>query len=86
MVANGADNNARLIRTAMELQQYDMEVVHRAGIKMYDADALSRLKRHREEATGEETAAMVSITDQAVYYGEGDRTPGVADYDEPEAV
>ena len=76
--------NGRLIRTAMELQQYDMEIVHRAGIKMYDADALSRLKRMRVEATGEETAAMVaSVTDQAVYYGEGDPTPLDAEYDEP---
>ena len=76
--------NGRLIRTAMELQQYDMEIVHRAGIKMYDADALSRLKRTRVEETGEETAAAVaSVTDQAVYYGEGDPTPTVEDYDEP---
>ena len=28
-------NNARLIRTAMELQQYDMDIVHRAGINSW---------------------------------------------------
>ena len=41
--------NGRLIRTALELQGYDMEVVHRAGTMMKDVDALSRLKRVREE-------------------------------------
>ena len=77
-------NNARLIRTAMELQQYEMDIVHRAGIKMYDADALSRLRRDRMEATREETASMVaSVTDQTVFYGEGDDTPPVPCYDEP---
>ena len=77
-------NNARLIRTAMELQQYDMEVVHRAGIKMYDADALSRLRRTRTEETGDETAAVVaSVTDQAVYYGKGDTTSVNVKYEEP---
>ena len=76
--------NGRLIRTAMELQQYDMEVVHRPGIKMYDADALSRLRRDREDATGEERALLVmQVTDQAVYYGEGDPTPLDEEYDEP---
>ena len=68
-------NNARLIRTAMELQQYDMDIVHRAGIKMYDADALSRLRTTRDEETGDERAQVIaSVTDQACYYGEGDKT------------
>ena len=77
-------NNARLIRTAMELQQYEMDIVHRAGIKMYDADALSRLRRDRTDATEEENVRLVSsVTDQTEYYGEGDVSPPVKDYDEP---
>ena len=76
--------NGRLIRTAMEMQQYEMDIVHRAGIKMYDADALSRLRTTRDECTGPEIATVLScVTDQAIYYGEGDPTPPVSDYDEP---
>ena len=76
--------NGRLIRTAMELQQYDMDIVHRAGIKMYDADALSRLRRTREDDTGKETAALIAtVTDHAVYFGEGDPTPRDDSHDEP---
>ena len=62
--------NSRLIRTALDLQQYDMEIVHRPGIMMYDADALSRLRRQRAEATTEEIVALVaSATVARDYYG-----------------
>ena len=47
-------NNARLIRTALELQQHDFTVVHKPGLTMHDADALSRLPRQtaaKKEAT-----------------------------------
>jgi transposase InsO family protein len=37
--------NARLIRTALALQGLDMEVIHKPGLSMHDADALSRLPR-----------------------------------------
>ncbi len=40
--------NSRLIRTAMELQDLDMEIVHRPGLTMHDADALSRLPREQQ--------------------------------------
>ena len=80
-------NNARLIRTAMELQQYEMDIVHRAGLKMYDADALSRLRRVREEETSDEvTKVIATVTDQACYFGEGDKTPTTEAYDEPEGA
>ena len=69
-------NNARLIRTALELQQYDMEIVHRPGIQMYDADALSRLRRENSQDVRDEIEAVVaSAKDFTVYYGQGD--PGV---------
>ena len=38
-------SNARLIRTALALQHLDMHIVHKAGVTMHDADALSRLRR-----------------------------------------
>jgi hypothetical protein len=36
-------SNGRLQRSVMELQTYDYELVHKAGITMQDADCLSRL-------------------------------------------
>jgi transposase InsO family protein len=36
-------SNGRLQRSVMELQTYDYEIVHKAGITMQDADCLSRL-------------------------------------------
>ena len=41
-------SNARLIRTALALQDLDMEIVHKAGVTMHDADALSRLRRKKK--------------------------------------
>ena len=76
-------NAGRLIRTAMEMQQYEMDIVHRAGIKMYDADALSRLRTTRGEHGPGDRDCVSCVTDQAIYYGEGDPTPPVSDYDEP---
>ena len=41
-------SNARLIRTALALQDLDMHIVHKAGLTMHDADALSRLRRAKK--------------------------------------
>jgi hypothetical protein len=37
------DNNAKLMRWSLQLQEYDMEVIHKKGKLHADADALSRL-------------------------------------------
>ena len=67
--------NGRLIRTAMEMQQYEMDIVHRAGIKMYDADALSRLRTTREGRCGPQVGVMTRRTGVLVIGKEGPRAP-----------
>jgi len=56
-------SNARLIRTALALQDLDMKVVHKAGITMHDADALSRLRRKKK---GEEAVNAIECVAEEV--------------------
>ncbi|MCH1581922.1 MAG: macro domain-containing protein, partial [Flavobacteriales bacterium] len=57
-------NNQRLIRTALELQGYDMTIVHRAGKTMYDADALSRLPPRRPEGKEAPVAKAAAVAEE----------------------
>ena len=57
-------NNQRLIRTALELQGYDMTIVHRAGKTMYDADALSRLPPRRPEVKEAPVAKAAAVAEE----------------------
>ena len=77
--------NGRLIRTALELQQYEMDIIHRPGVQMYDADALSRLRRDRTEATEAENQALVaSAFEYTEYYGAGSNDELQKGHDEPD--
>ncbi len=57
-------SNARLIRTALALQDLDMKIVHKAGATMHDADALSRLRRKKGGSVVPEVNGLAESEDE----------------------